>query len=100
MLTSSTTIPKVPVDIEACAVFLVNEEYKRGCGGVLYIADEKWVYLFPDEVPHVELSDQLQKTVADDCGAHFFVMVREPEGVNVFAISKLTAAAMAAKHVT
>ena len=63
-------------------------EYKRGKGGVLYIKDDKYSYLFPEEFHNKDFTDKLKDILEDDEGKNIFFVIEKENQLHLMSHSR------------
>ena len=66
----------------------LDEEYKRGKGGVLYIKDDKYSYLFPKEFPIKDFTNKLQDILDDDEEKNIFFVIEKDNKLHLMSHSR------------
>ena len=72
---------------ELLSLFL-DEEYKRGKGGVLYIKDDKYSYLFPREFPIKDFTNKLQDILDNDEEKNIFFVIEKDNQLHLMSRSR------------
>lgn len=65
-----------------------DKEYERGKGGVLYIKDDKYSYLFPGEFPNKDFTDKLQDILDGDEGKNIFFVIENNNQLHLMSYSR------------
>ena len=79
----------LPFDETRCSTFLINEEQKHGCGGVLLVDGDKWAYVMPNtDVFPESFVTELGILMDDDRNAHFFIVLLKDSRLDVIKLKK------------
>lgn len=82
-----------PLDKKRCTTAFVDMEAKHGTGGVLYVHDESYTYLMPnDERLPEKFRLQLSMALDSDQGRSMFVVHELDRNLDVYTFDKLTLA--------
>ena len=84
---------KLPFDERQCSAFLAMQEREKGSGGILYVKDKEWKYMFLDDeflkrFP-AQFVDGLTNVVEADNHEHFFIVNHVENKLDVIKYSKL-----------
>lgn len=96
-LVPTGSIPSLPpvfdeVDVDQALSTFVLQERERGTGGVLYVRDQTFAYLFPDDARFPEAFREQLHLLLDRVGTTTMVIVREKQRrLDVFQYAKADA---------
>lgn len=80
------------LDERQCVAFLLLKEREKGVGGILFVRNEEWAYMMPDDVFWTSLppafTEQLLANIEVDKGCHFFIVVQSDTALNVVKYSR------------
>ena len=65
-----------------------DEEYKRGTGGVLFIKDDKYSYLFSREFHIKDFTTKLQDILDEDEGKNIFFVIEKDNQLHIMSYSR------------
>ena len=67
---------------------LLQGQYERGKGGVLFTKEDKCAYMFAREFTDIKFQNTLQEIIDEDQDQNFFVVDNKDDALHILAYSK------------